>query len=257
MTLRRYLPPLAAWVALAFCLPAVGADLSDAVRLVKPSVVAIGSYVPTRRPALIYSGTGWVTGDGLSVITNSHVWPEPDQPGGADQWGIVSADGDQVRFRALTLAARDRRHDLVHLRLSGAPLPALVLADSSTAREGMELGFTGFPLGMTLGLNPATHHATLAAITTMTTPAPSARQLDAGTVRRLHQDPVVVFQLDGTAYPGNSGSPLFDPASGTVLGVVNMVLVKAGRDSALSAPSGIAYAIPANYVRALLQSTRP
>ena len=61
-----------------------------------------------------------------------------------------------------------------------------------------------------------------------------------------------IFQLDATAYPGNSGGPLFDPESGAVLGVVNMVLIKGTRESALSEPSGIAYAIPAMHVKALL-----
>jgi S1-C subfamily serine protease len=65
-----------------------------------------------------------------------------------------------------------------------------------------------------------------------------------------------VFQLDGTAYPGNSGSPLYDGETGAVLGVLNMVLVKATKESALAQPSGIAYAVPAEHLRALLARTR-
>jgi len=64
-----------------------------------------------------------------------------------------------------------------------------------------------------------------------------------------------IYQLDGTAYPGNSGGPLLDSDSGQVLGIVNMVLVKNSRESLLSSPSGISYAIPVRYLRALL--TRP
>lgn len=239
---------------------AAAADLRAAVARVKPSVVAIGSHVPTRRPAVMYFGTGWVTGDGLSVISNSHVLPEAGQPGAEDGWGIVEADGDRVRFRPLVLVARDKPHDLVHLRLAGPPLPALVLADSSRAREGQELGFTGFPMGMVRGLGPATHHATLAAITTLNTAALSARQLDTLAVQQLRQQqqsPVTVFQLDATVYPGNSGSPLFDAATGEVLGVVNMVLLRGAAANAASAPSGIAYAVPSNYVRDLLLQPAP
>ena len=55
---------------------------------------------------------------------------------------------------------------------------------------------------------------------------------------------VPVFQLDATAYPGNSGSPIYDPASGDVLGIVNMVFVKGTKEAALSQPSGITYAVP-------------
>ena len=236
------------------------ADLRAAVERVKPSVVAIGSYVPARSPAVVFGGTGWVTGDGLSVITNAHVIPEPGQPGGSDHWGIMQADGDRVRFRQLTLIARDGQHDLAHLRLTGAPLPALVLADSSQAREGQELGFTGFPMGLVRALGPATHHATLAAITTLNPAALTARQRDTLGLQQpspSQQQPVTVFQLDAIAYPGNSGSPLFDAATGEVLGVVNMVLIQGARDHAVTAPSGIAYAVPSSYVRDLLLQPRP
>ena len=60
-------------------------------------------------------------------------------------------------------------------------------------------------------------------------------------------------KFDAVAYPGNSGGPVLDPASGKVIGVINMVLTKAGREGALSAPSGIAYAIPVVRVHELLK----
>jgi S1-C subfamily serine protease len=62
----------------------------------------------------------------------------------------------------------------------------------------------------------------------------------------------MVFQLDATAYPGNSGSPIYDADTGEVLGIINMVLVKSTREAALSQPSGITYAIPVRHLRALL-----
>jgi hypothetical protein len=46
---------------------------------------------------------------------------------------------------------------------------------------------------------------------------------------------------------------VYDPATGKVLGVINAVFVKGLKETAITAPSGITYAIPANYVRALLQ----
>ena len=61
------------------------------------------------------------------------------------------------------------------------------------------------------------------------------------------------MQLDATAYPGNSGSPLFDPATGRVLGVINSVLVKGNKEAAIEKPSGISYAIPVRYVHELLK----
>ena len=56
-----------------------------------------------------------------------------------------------------------------------------------------------------------------------------------------------------TAYPGNSGSPVYHIESGEVVGVINKVFVSQGKESALSAPSGISYAIPVKHVDALLK----
>lgn len=117
-------------------------------------------------------------------------------------------------------------------------------------REGKALAFTGFPLGMVLGLHHVTHRCIVSAITPLATPAITARQLDPKAARQLQKPVYAVFQLDGTAYPGSSGSPLFDPATGEVVGVVNMVFVKGVKESAISAPSGITYAVPANYLKA-------
>ena len=39
-----------------------------------------------------------------------------------------------------------------------------------------------------------------------------------------------------------------------VIGLVNMVLVKGSRESALSNPTGISYAIPVRHLQALLQA---
>jgi S1-C subfamily serine protease len=173
--------------------------------------------------------------------------------GKVEQLGIVTSEGGAVRFRGATLVARDPDHDLAHLRLTGAPLPALELGDSDTVQEGQELAFTGYPLGMVLGLHAATHRATLAAITPIVMPSLSSRNLDARQIAALQRPPFSIFQLDGTAYPGNSGSPVYDPASGRVWGVINAVFVKGLKETAISNPSGITYAIPVKHVRALLQ----
>lgn len=229
------------------------AELTAVVPAVKRSVVGVGTFERTRSPATVFVGTGFVVGDGLSVITNSHVVPTTIDSERMEQIGIVTMDGDMVRFRPAQLVARDAEHDLAHLRLSGTPLPALELVDSDKALEGQALAFTGYPLGMVLGLHAATHRATLAAITPVVTPSLSSRKLDVRQLVQLQRAPYNIFQLDATAYPGNSGSPLYDPASGKVWGVINAVFVKGLKETAITNPSGITYAVPGNYVRELLQ----
>lgn len=233
------------------------AELSRTIATVKGSVVGVGSYLKTRSPATSFSGTGFIVDDGLSVITNAHVVPELLDSENKETLGVVIARGAEIEFRPARLVALDRAHDLAHLRIDGAPLPALKLGDSSTAVEGQDLAFTGFPLGMVLGLHPATHRALLAAITPIVLPSLSSRSLDARMIAQLQKAPFAIFQLDGTAYPGNSGSPVYDPATGTVLGVINMTFVKGLKENAITHPSGISYAIPANYVRDLLQRKSP
>jgi len=237
--------------------PAAAANLVDTIATVKRSVVGVGSYLPTRSPAVSFIGTGFVVGDGLTVITNSHVVPEVIDTERKERLGIVLPAGEGVIFREATLEARDRDHDLARLRLSGPPLPALRLGDSAPVAEGQELAFTGFPLGVVLGLHPVTHHAMVSAITPAVMPVRNSGRLDPRTVAQLRQSGFNLFQLDATAYPGNSGSPLYDPASGAVLGIINMGLVKGTKESAITNPSGITYAVPAQFIHALLQRTSP
>jgi S1-C subfamily serine protease len=236
---------------------AAATDLSRTIATVKGSVVGVGTFLKTRSPATVFNGTGFIVGDGLSVITNAHVVPETLDTEKNETLGVVIARGASIEFRPATVAALDRAHDLAHLRIGGAPLPALALGDSAAAVEGQELAFTGFPLGMILGLHPATHRALLSAITPIVLPSLSSRILDARMIAQLQRAPFLIFQLDGTAYPGNSGSPVYDPASGSVLAVINMTFVKGLKENAISHPSGISYAIPATYVRDLLQRKSP
>ena len=149
--------------------------------------------------------------------------------------------------------ASDRLRDLALLQFDGPPLPPLVMAEPGTAREGQDIALMGYPIGGTLGFSLVTHRGIIASITTVALPAPTARQLDPRAVARLRDGNFQVLQLDATARPGNSGGPVVDADSGRVLGIVNQVLVNDSRESALSAPSGITYAIPIGLVQDLLR----
>ncbi len=233
------------------------ADLPDTVARIKPALVVVGSFRSTDSPRFRMRGSGFVVGDGTLVITNFHVLPEASENmANASMVVQVRRAGGDLSMRQATVVQVDKVHDLALLRFEGAPAPAMLIGDSNAAREGQAVAFMGFPIGGALGFSPVTHRALISSITPAAMPTPSARQLNEATIRSVRTGQFSIFQLDGTAYPGNSGGPLFDPDTGDVLGVVNMVFIKGSRESALSQPSGISYAIPSRYVQELLDAAR-
>ena len=223
---------------------------------VKGSIVAVGTFERLRNPQFSFSGTGFAIGDGKTIATNEHVLPKTLAGERHETLAIATRGADgSIEIRPARKLAADAAHDLALLEIQGAALPPLALGDSARVREGETYLFTGFPIGPVLGLHPVTHRAMIAALTPIVIPAASADKLDARAVRRLAAGAFAVFQLDATAYPGNSGSPVYDASSGEVVGIVNSVFVKGTKESALSAPSGITYAIPVQALRELLPRT--
>jgi S1-C subfamily serine protease len=255
---RGRLSLLAGLAALAVALasPCSAQDPATIAR-VKPSIVAVGTFERTRNPQFTFAGTGFAVADGSLIATNQHVLPKILDGERIETIAIaVRTPNDTVEVRRATKVASDPSADLALLKIEGAPLPALQLGNSGSVREGELYLFTGFPIGGVLGLFPVTHRAMVSSITPVVIPAARADQLDARSVRRLQAGAFKVFQLDGTAYPGNSGSPVYGPRTGEVIGVVNSVFVKGTKEAALTAPSGITYAIPAERLKALLQSAQ-
>ena len=248
-------------LVVAACLAAVPAAHADAVATidrVRKSVVAIGTFERTRTPQFEFRGTGFVVGDGTLVATNAHVLPTALDPSTLEVLGILlPATGDErVRFREARRVAVDPGSDLALLKLDGDKLPALTLRDSDGVKAGQMVLFTGFPIGAALGPYPATHRGMVSVVTPIAIPQGRAAELDPAVVRRLTSGSFPVFQLDATAYPGNSGSPVYDPDTGEVIGIVNMVLVKSTKEAVLSQPSGITYAVPSKYLKGLIEKAR-
>ena len=231
-------------------------DVSDTIARVKRSVVAVGTFERDRSPAFQFRGTGFAVAPGTTIVTNAHVLPDVLDPAHNEVLAILTpgAHPESAEVREVRRIAVDAGSDLALLKLEGNPLPALRLRDSATVKEGQEILMTGFPIGAVLGPYAATHRGMIAAITPIAIPQGRAADLNPAVVRRLSSGSFPVFQLDATAYPGNSGSPIYDPVTGDVLGIVNMVFVKGTKEAALSQPSGITYAVPANHLDALLKS---
>ena len=235
---------------------AARADLPATVDAVKPAIVVVGSYKATDSPRFTLRGTGFAVGDGSQLITNAHVLGEGAQLDPAAQLMVQVRTPSGLEPRGAKVVEVDLLHDLALLALDGRPIPALKLRDGPV-REGQSVALMGFPLGGLLGFAPVTHRGIVSSITPIALPGPASRQLAERTVRQLRDGSFDVLQLDATAYPGNSGGPLFDVENGEVLGVVNMVLVRETREAALGHPSGISYAIPAVHIAELLKRHPP
>ena len=233
------------------------ADLPELIEQIKPSIVVVGTYVKTRSPAFVMRGTGFVVGNGRLVATNYHVMPEILDSANGEILMVQVLPGRVGENRRPAIAASiDKSHDLVLLRIEGAPMPALVLQAREAVREGQSVAFTGFPIGSVLGLSPVTHRGIISAITSIALPGSMANQLNEKVIKSLKRGPFEVYQLDGTAYPGNSGGPLFEMEKGEVIGIINMVFVKGTKESVLTQPSGISFAVPVQYLQELLREIR-
>lgn len=230
------------------------AELADAIAKVKPSILIVGYYKNTNSPRFTLRGSGFVAIGGNLGITNAHVLLGPSEDSsGFDLVVQVRGPKGDLQMRQATVLEVDRLHDLALLRFEGDALPFLALRDSNTVREGQSVALMGFPIGGALGFLPVTHRAMVSSITPIVLPAASGQLLSEKSIRSIRDGSFDIFQLDGTAYPGNSGGPLFDADSGEVVGIVNMVFVKGTKESAITQPSGISYAIPSNYIQQLVQ----
>ena len=244
-------------LGLLFASPFCGAEFVQTIERIKPAIVGIGTFQKLRTPPVNFQGTGFVLDDGLHVVTNAHVVPELMDVANRESLVVITGKGKDPELRAAAPVSFDKEHDLVLLRISGSALPVMKLGDSGATQEGHTLAFTGFPIGMVLGFYPVTHRAMVSSITPIVLPAGNSRGLNAKMIGQLQRSAYPVFQLDGTAYPGSSGSPLYDPETGLVYGVISMVFVKGMKEAALSHPSGITYAIPGNYILDLLRRKSP
>ncbi len=243
------------WLGAAAWAPTARADLPAVIAATRGSVLPVGTYNATSSPRFGFRGTGFVVGDGNLVATNFHVLPQAGEIEGGPVMVVLASRGESSVRRA-SIVASDRAHDLALLRIEGPALKPLPLEEPGLAREGQAVALLGFPIGGTLGFAPVTHRGIVASITTAALPAATSQSLDPRAIVRLREGNYELLQLDATAYPGNSGGPVVDADTGRVIGIVNMVLVKAGRESALTSPTGISYAVPVRHLHELIKSVR-
>jgi len=234
----------------------IGASANDLVKTIakiKPAIVGIGTLNPIASPNTRLMGTGFSIIDGLHIVTNRHVIPDILEP--KEELIVFIGSGNHPSYRKATVVIKSALYDLAILKISGTPLTTFKLGGSSLLAEGTAIAFTGFPIGAVLGLYPATHQGLVSSLTPIATPVDNSQLLQVTHIKRL-RNPFLVYQLDATAYPGNSGSPIYDRKNGMVHGVLNQVFIKESKESVLEKPSGISYAIPVKYLHTLIKEAR-
>lgn len=224
--------------------------LTESIKLISPSVVAIGIHNPTGSPRISLVGTGFAVADGKKIVTNYHVIATATNTQRNESYVVLAGTGSNVQIIPVINQKTAPAYDLAVLDIETA-IPAAALAGAELQPAGTEIGFTGFPITNVLGLYPATHRGIISAITPIAAPADNSTQLQAAALKRLQQ-PYMVYQLDATAYPGNSGSPLYNVETAQVIGIINKVFVKSTKEAVLKDPSAITYAIPVQFLLPLL-----
>jgi serine protease Do len=227
-------------------------SLPESIKQIKPAIVGIAIYAPIESSVPQILGTGFVVGNGKYIVTNYHVVSKELDPTIVQHFVALSGTGPNPALHKMKIVAIDPVHDIAILSIDKT-LPALKLASDSLVDPGTSIFFTGFPIGAVLGLYPATHQGIIAAVTPDVNPASNANQLTLQMLDRL-KAPFLIYQLDATAYPGNSGSPVFNRNNNEVVAIINKVFVSEGKESALTNPSGISYAIPIRDLRKLAKA---
>jgi serine protease Do len=158
-----------------------------------------------------------VTKDGY-VLTNNHVVD------GADEIKVMLAK-DKKEYSA-KVVGRDSRTDIAVLKIEGAELPVITLADSDKIEVGDVCLAVGNPFGVgqtvTLGIVSATSRGGLGI--------------------EEYED---FIQTDAPINPGNSGGALVD-VEGRLIGINTAILSRSGGNM------GVGFAVPVNLARSIM-----
>lgn len=167
-------------------------ELTDLIRVVKPSIVGILTEHPIENDKLVIIGSGFVTKKD-NIVTCNHVI------NGVPKIYVLAGN---TTMQAVVLS-QSKERDFAILKIE-KNLPGLNLGSFSDADEGDEVFFCGYPFGMPRMI---THTGTVSYKGLVEFPEDDAL-------------PSNCFQIDGIINRGNSGGPLFSFKSKNVLGLV-------------------------------------
>jgi serine protease Do len=175
----------------------------------------------------IGGGSGFIVSkDGL-IVTNKHVVSDQDA-----SYTVFTNDGKNYKARVL---ARDPVQDIAIIKIEGANLPTMELADSDAIR----LGQTAIAIGNSLGEFRNTVSVGIVSGLARTVTASTEQGMSSETLEG-------VIQTDAAINPGNSGGPLIN-LKGQVIGINTAVV---------SGANNIGFALPINNAKRDISSVK-
>jgi serine protease Do len=169
----------------AFGAPAAGTvALPDIIDKIKPAIVAVGAFQKTPSRPRFFAALA------LSLRTVSMWLPtrmlcRRSSTLKKGSCRCICRQGKSWRSVKLQKSGKIATHDLAILRIIGRPLTTMTLGDANRVREGKVYAFTGFPIGMVLGLNVVTHRGIISAITPIVIAQLSGQLLEKKIISRL------------------------------------------------------------------------
>ncbi|HKN63184.1 MAG TPA: trypsin-like peptidase domain-containing protein [Gaiellaceae bacterium] len=169
-------------------------------------------------------GTGFVIDKDGNIMTAEHVVD------GADSIQVTFQDGSTAKA---TLVGSDKSTDtaVIHVDVSASKLHPLTLGDSSAAEPGQSVVAIGSPFGL-----PETLTAGIVSATDRTITAPNRFSITGA------------IQTDAAINHGNSGGPLIDVATNTVIGINDQI------DTNSNDNAGVGFAVPINAAKKVAQT---
>jgi serine protease Do len=215
---------------------------------VKSATALIGMAPERLDGHLTGMGTGFFVAEAGLVLTSNHVVESHLKTKMAQWLRVWLPTLPKPAPCRIAGYLSDPLHDLCLLRVDGdgslpAPLP---IGWDHQIREGEEVALCGYPYGFTnlfnrgkpglRGINSVAQRAIVSAIW----PCQSSRGSE-----------VALMQLDALTNPGNSGSPVFLPSTGEVIGVLSGFLRNGSDGQVLN--TGISEAIPIHCLHNLMR----